>query len=193
MSRYSPVNVSLTDTQKNKIASAYKKKCPTSLKLSVSEMEGDDTMFLTQAQVNKMEKAKEADRGVTLRLSASQVRVQAKEGGFLPLIMGAARLLLPSVAKTLGLGALGGLEQGAVSKILGNRFYLKKPGSVCKIETDGKGLYLTPQPLDDFDQYGYGLYLVHDLKVQEGSGLIFGKNSPFSKIPLIGPLLGAIL
>ena len=193
MSRYTPVNVSLTDAQKNKIASAYKKKCPTSLKLSISEMDGDDTMFLTQAQINRMEKAKADNRGLTLKLSASQVRAQAKEGGFLPLIMGAARMLLPTVAKTLGLGALGGLAQGAVSKILGNGFYLKKPGSVCKIETDGKGLYLTPQPVDDFDQYGYCLYLVQDSNVQEGSGIIFGKNSPFSKIPLIGPLLGAIL
>ena len=193
MTRYLPNKVGLTKTQKNKIASAYKNKCGVSIKLSASEMDGDDTMYLTQTQINRMEKAKEGNRGLTLNLSAAQVRAQAKEGGFLPLIMGAARMLLPTVAKTLGLGALGGLAQGAVNKILGNGFYLKKPGSVCKIETDGKGLYLTPQPIADFDQYGYGLYLVQDSNVQEGSGIIFGKNSPFSKIPLIGPLLGAIL
>ena len=96
MSSYSPVNVSLTDTQKNKIASAYKKKCPTSLKLSISEMDGDDMMYLTQSQINKMEKAKMGNKGVTLKLSAAQVRAQAKEEGFLPLVMGAARMLLPS-------------------------------------------------------------------------------------------------
>ena len=193
MTRYLPMNVDLTKSQKDKIASAYKNKCAASIKLSVSEMNGDDTMYLTRSQINKIEKAKAANRGLTLKLSAAQVRAQAKEGGFLPMILGAARMLLPTVAKTLGLGALGGLAQGTVSKILGNGLYLRKPGSVCKIETDGKGLYLTPYPSNDFKQYGYGLYLVQDSKVQDSSGIIFGKNSPFSKIPLIGPLLGAIL
>ena len=43
-------------------------------------------------------------------------------------------------------------------------------------------------------QHGYGLYVVDNTGVSQiGSGLLFGKNSPFSKIPLIGPLLGAIL
>ena len=45
-----------------------------------------------------------------------------------------------------------------------------------------------------FDQHGYGLYAVDDSGVsQVGSGTLFGKNSPFYKIPLVGNLVGAIL
>ena len=102
-------------------------------------------------------------------------------------------MLAPAAGKALGIGALTGLANTGVSKLLGNGIYLKKPNVVTKMETDGKGLYLTPHPTNDFYQYGYGLYLVQNSKIQDGSGIIFGKNSPFSKVPLIGPLLGAIL
>ena len=156
-------------------------------------------LFLTEAQYKKYEKAKSQNRGVTINMGIKQLRHNRKEGGFLgmllPAIAGVARAVLPAVGKALGVGALSGLASTRVSKILGNGIYLKKPNSVCKIETDGKGLYLTPQPTNNFfDQHGYGLYVVDGSNVsQVGSGLLFGKNSPFSKIPLIGPLIGAIL
>ena len=92
-------------------------------------------------------------------------------------------MLAPTVGKALRVGALTGLANTGVSKLLGSGLYLKKRGSVCKMETDGKGLYLTPHPTNEFEQYGYGLYLVQDSKVQDGSGIIFGKHSPFSKVP----------
>ena len=156
-------------------------------------------LFLTDAQYKKFEKARNNNRGITINMGLKQLRHNRKEGGFLgailPAIAGVARAALPAIGKALGVGALSGLASSGVSKILGNGVYLKKPNSVCKLETDGKGLYLTPQPSNDFfDQHGYGLYIVDDSGVsQVGSGILFGKNSPFSKIPLIGPLIGAIL
>ena len=200
MSNYKQVNVNITENQQEKIKESVKAKCViTSIKLKKNDLEGDHVLFLTDAQYKKFQKAKNSNRGITINMGLKQLRHNRKEGGFLGLILpalaGAARVALPAVGKALGIGALSGLASSGVSKILGNGVYLKKPNSVCKVETDGRGLYLTPQPTNDFfDQHGYGLYVVDDSGVsQVGSGILFGKNSPFSKIPLIGPLLGAIL
>ena len=200
MSNYKQVKVNITENQQEKIKEAVKAKCAiTSIKLRKNDLNGDHVLFLTDAQYKKYEKAKNNNRGITINMGLKQLRHNRKEGGFLglilPAIAGAARVALPAIGKALGVGALSGLASTGVSKILGNGIYLKKPNSVCKIETDGKGLYLTPQPTNDFfDQHGYGLYIVDESGASQiGSGILFGKNSPFSKIPLIGPLLGAIL
>ena len=200
MSNYKQVNVNITENQQQKIKESVKAKCAiTSIKLRKNDLDGDHVLFLTDAQYKKYEKAKSQNRGLTIKMGLKQLRHNRKEGGFLgmilPALAGVARVALPAIGKALGVGALSGLASSGVSKILGNGIYLKKPNSVCKIETDGKGLYLTPQPTNSFfDQHGYGLYVVDGSNVsQVGSGLLFGKNSPFSKIPLIGPLLGAIL
>ena len=200
MSNYKQVKANITENQQEKIKESVKAKCAiTSIKLRKNDLDGDHVLFLTDAQYKKYEKAKNNNRGITINMGLKQLRHNRKEGGFLglllPAIAGAARVALPAIGKALGVGALSGLASTGVSKILGNGIYLKKPNSVCKIETDGKGLYLTPQPTNDFfDQHGYGLYLVDETGTSQiGSGILFGKNSPFSKIPLIGPLLGAIL
>ena len=200
MSDYERVEVNITENQQEKIKEAVKAKCAiTSIKLRKNDLEGDHVIFLTKAQYKRFLKAKNNNRGITINMGLKQLRHNRKEGGFLsailPALAGVARAALPAIGKALGVGALSGLASGAVNKILGNGVYLKKPNSLCKIETDGKGLYLTPQPVTDFfDQHGYGLYLVDETGAQQvGSGLIFGKNSPFYKIPLIGNLVGSIL
>ena len=88
-SRYLQKNVTLTKAQKEKIASAFKNKCSTTVKLSPSEMDGDDVIFLTKNQIKKMETSKGRNKGINLKLSASQVKYQAKDGGFLPFLLGA--------------------------------------------------------------------------------------------------------
>ena len=200
MTNYNQVNVNITENQQEKIKESVRAKCAiTSIKLRKNDLDGDHVLFLTDSQYKKFEKAKKQNRGITINMGLKQLRHNRKEGGFLgailPAIAGVARVALPAIGKALGVGALSGLASSGVSKILGNGVYLKKPNSVCKLETDGKGLYLTPQPSNDFfDQHGYGLYVVDNSGVsQVGSGILFGKNSPFSKIPFIGPLLGAIL
>ena len=200
MTNYQKVNVNITENQQQKIKQSIAAKCAvTAIKFKNTDMEGDHSLFLTDAQYKKFQNAKNKNRGITIKMGIKQLRYNKKEGGFLgallPAVAGIARVALPAVGKALGLGALTGLANTGISKLFGSGVYLKKPGAVCKMETDGKGLYLTPQPTTDFfDQHGYGLYIVDKSGVsQVGSGLLLGKNSPFSKIPFIGPLLGAIL
>ena len=66
------------------------------------------------------------------------------EGGFFPALAGLIPFLTGTVLPALGVGALSGLASTEVQELIGNGMYLKKGGSVCHIETNGKGLYLGP-------------------------------------------------
>ena len=66
------------------------------------------------------------------------------EGGFLPALAGLIPLVTGTVLPGLGVGALSGLASTGVQKLIGNGFYLKKWSDVCRIETDGEGIYLGP-------------------------------------------------
>ena len=88
-----------------------------------------------------------------------------------------------------GVGALSGLASTGVQKLIGNGLYLKKGDSVCQIETDGKGLYLGPASGKEFENVGNGLFLMKQVGLYDGRGLILGPNSPFKKIPILGMIL----
>ena len=60
---------------------------------------------------------------------------------------------------------------------------------MCKVETDGSGLFLDPVNGKGLQLFGDGLYLKQDGKVMDGKGLLLGPNSPFRNIPILGQLL----
>ena len=68
--------------------------------------------------------------------------------------------LTGTVLSALGVGALSGLASTGVPKLIGNGLYLKKGSGVCRIETDGEGLYLGPTSGKGFETVGNGLYLM---------------------------------
>ena len=67
--------------------------------------------------------------------------------------------------------------------------YLKKWSGVCRIETDGEGLYLGPASGKGFETVGNGLYLMKQGGLYDGRELILGPNSPFKNIPNLGMIL----
>ena len=75
--------------------------------------------------------------------------------------------MIPFLTGTVFLGsvdrALSGLVSTDVLKLIGNGLYLKKGGSVCQIETDGRGLYLGPTRGNRFDTVGNGIYFMKQL------------------------------
>ena len=89
----------------------------------------------------------------------------------------------------LGVGALSGLASSGVQKLIGNGSYLMKGSGVCRIETDGKGLYLGSASGKGFENVGNGLYLMKQGGLYDGSGIILGPNSPFKNIPILGMIL----
>ena len=95
------------------------------------------------------------------------------EGGFLPALAGLIPFLTGTVLPALGVEALSGLASTGVQKLIGNGLYLKKEGSVCRIETDGDGLYLGPTSGKGFETVGNGLYLMKQFGLYDGRGTNF--------------------
>ena len=105
------------------------------------------------------------------------------EGRLLPALAGLISFLTGTVLPALGVGALSGLATTGVQQLISNELYLKNGGSVCRIETDGKGLYLGLTSGKGFETVGKGLYLMKQGGLYDGRGLILGPNSPYLKYP----------
>ena len=82
---YTDVNVNISDNQKQKIRNALAAGTQLSLRLSHEDLVGNDVIAVTQSQLNRLTKAHQAGKGVTIKMSKSQdahnMKVQA---GFLP-------------------------------------------------------------------------------------------------------------
>ena len=66
------------------------------------------------------------------------------EEGFLAAFAGLIPFLTGTVLPALGVGVLSGLASTGVQKLIANGVHLKKGSGLCRIETDGEGLYLEP-------------------------------------------------
>ena len=184
------VKVNISEGQKQKLQTALQVGAPVSIRLAYEDLNGEDVLALTNSQVNKITKAYEGGKGITIKMSKSQLAHNKKvEGGFLGMLASLAARALPMLAKTvlpaLGVGALTGLASSGVQKVMGQGLYLKKGGCVCQVETDGKGLYLGPVSGSGFAAVGDGLYLKKGGKLYEGKSLL-------SSIPIVGPFLESI-
>ena len=85
-------------------------------------------------------KAYEANKGMTIKMSKTQLAYNMKIEGFLPMLAGLIPVLTGNVLPALGVGKFSGLANTSVQKLIENDLCLKKGGCVCQIETDGKGL-----------------------------------------------------
>ena len=198
MAQYRGTNVNLTENQIEKLRQAVNANCAaTSIRINADDLNGDHTIFLTNAQHNKLENARGRGKGLTIRTSSRQLKHNVKtQGGFLgallPVLAGVGRAVAPAVmglAKkaipALATGALSGLASTGVSKLFGDGLYLKKGGMIAQVEIDGQGLYLKPYKGKGLGSRGNGLYLKRGKSIYDGSGFLTG-------IPIIGDILKAI-
>ena len=190
MSRYNEFNVNISEGQKRKLKRALKVGEPTSIRLTYEDLIGNDDLYLTKSQIDKIKKAYAGGKGVTINMSKAQLDHNMKvEGGFLGLLARLAMRAVPILTKTilpaLGVGALTGVGSFGVQKVMGQGLYLKKGGCVCHVETDGKGLYLSPASGSGFSQLGNGLYRKKGGQLYNGKGIL-------SEIPVVGPFLDSL-
>ena len=127
---YTNVKVNISDERKRKLKKALSDSTQLSLRLSHADLAGEDVIAVTQSQLNKLKQAKEAGKGVTIKLSKTQATHNMKvRGGFLPLLAGLPSQAIPfltgTVLPALGVGALSGLASTGVQKIMGNGSYIK--------------------------------------------------------------------
>ena len=80
-----------------------------------------------------------------IKMSKTQLSYNMKiEGGFLPAFAALIPFLTGTVLRALGVEVLSKLASTGVQKVIENGLYLKNGSGVCRIETDGEGLYLGP-------------------------------------------------
>ena len=111
------------------------------IRLGYEDLCGSDVLALTNSQVNRMTKAYQVGKGITIKMSKRQVVHNMKiEVGILGFLAGLAAKALPILAKTvlptLATGGLSEVEsalaQKANNKAMGNWLYLKKRFKHCK-------------------------------------------------------------
>ena len=195
---YTNVHVNISDNQQKNLKHAVDTKSPVTIHLSYEDLCGTDVLALTNSQVNRMKKAYQDGKGITIKMSKRQVVHNMKtEGGFLGFLASLAakalRFLAKTVLSTLATGALSGvgsaLAQKATNKAMGNGLYLKKGSNIARVKTDGQGLYQKPFKGSGLGMFGKGLYLKQGGKIISGEGLLLGPNSPLKNIPILGWLL----
>ena len=198
MTQYISANVNLTENQIQKLRQSINANCAaTSIKIGANDLDGDHTIFLTKAQINKLENARGRGKGLTIRMSSKQLKHNVKtQGGFLgallPMLAGVGRAVAPTLlgvvkkaVPALATGALSGLASTGVSKLFGDGLYLKKGGMISQVETDGQGVYLRPYKGKGLGSHGNGLYLKQGKNIYDGSGFL-------TSIPIVGDILKAI-
>ena len=191
MTHYTNIKMRISEGQKEKIKKAIESNSKfITIRFRYTDLYGEDVIALTKSQVDRLVKSYEEKKGITIIMSKTQLANNSKiEGGFLPALAGLIPFLTGTVLPALGVGALSGLASSGIQKLIGNGLYLTKGSGVCRIESDGKGLYLGQASDKGFENVGNGLYLMTQGGLYDGRGLILGPNSPFKNIPILGMIL----
>ena len=184
---YTAYGLSLSSGQKQKLATAFRKRAPTSVRLSKTQLSGPDKVLLTKRQITRIEKAKRAGTGVEIDFSTTQMRQQ--QGGFL----GA---LLPALTR-IGAAALPYLSKAAAPLATGALSGLASWGAQRVLPKSGSGLFSVPQ--DKVDKLiTYKKYLTKKQKeqivnaLQTGSGIARFRLTPKQQGGFLGTVLASI-
>jgi len=88
---YTNVHVKMSDDPQQKLKHAVDTKSPVSIRLGFEDLCGSDVLALNNSQVNRMAKAYENGKCITIKMSKRQVVHNIKtKGGFLSMLAGLA-------------------------------------------------------------------------------------------------------
>ena len=182
------MKLSVPATQHDKLKEAARQMKPASIRVAVNSSGNHEVVLLTHSEIQHLERARLIGKPkLSIKLRKKQVKAKVEHhGGFLGILAGLAAKALPSL---LG-GLATGLAAEATKRVVGgDGLYLHKLGHCIKIDpVRGNGFYLTPnKKLRGIA--GDGLYLKRGSTIQDGSGLLLGKNSPYKNIPILNLLL----
>ena len=128
----------ISEGQKDKIKKAFEFNCESiTIRLTFSALHGEHVIALTNSQLDRLVKAYEEKKGMTIIMPKTQLAHNMKIEEFLPALARLIPFLTETVLPALRVGALSGLASTGVQKLIGNGLYLKKGGRMCRIETDG--------------------------------------------------------
>ena len=74
MTTYHSHKVNLSEGQRKKLSTAHNNKSGITIRLSKTDIIGNDSLMLTKRQINKLNKAKKSGVGSNLKISQTQIR-----------------------------------------------------------------------------------------------------------------------
>ena len=135
---YFKYGLTLTSGQKQKLLKSYQKRVPLRLRLKNSQLSGSDEVFLTNTQVNRIEKSKRDETGTDIKISQAGIR---KQGGsiissLMPMMSKVGAMALPWLSKAaapIASGALSGLSSLGINKLFGSGIFSIPQDKVDKL------------------------------------------------------------
>ena len=180
------ISVQLSDGQKRNLARAYQRNEEVTLRLSKKSLKGSDTLRVPAQVVKRLQKNRNAGKGMQIKISKANIRKQDGSGIFSSL-MPLLKTVAPTIGKTLGLSALAGAASEGASQII------KKITGGQIFQVPNKNLYklamlshlLTPKQRNDLAQAHNGasdmLFKITQKQVGNGIGTVLASIG----IPLV--------
>ena len=134
MTTYFEYGVNWSDNQKKNLASAMNSNTPLTLRLKHSNLTRNDELMLTKTQLKRIQKSLNNGTGADIKISKTQIRKVAKQGGnlFSSLASLGARVLpyavkgLSKAVPALATGAVSALGSLGIDKIFGKGINIPK-------------------------------------------------------------------
>ena len=134
MTTYFEYGVNLSDNQKRSLASAMNNRTPLTLRLKHSNLTGNDELMSTKTQLKRIQKSLNNGAGADIKISKTQIRKVAKQGGslFSTLVSLGAGVLpyavkgLSKAVPALATGAVSALGSLGIDKIFGKGINIPK-------------------------------------------------------------------
>ena len=88
MTNFTNVKVRISEGRKDKLRKAFESNCESiTIRLTFSDLRGENVIDITKSQLDRLVKVYEAKKGMTIRMSKTQLAYNMKiEGGFLPIL-----------------------------------------------------------------------------------------------------------
>ena len=121
MTRYTNFKMWISEGPKDKLKKAFESNCESiTIRFKFLDLHGEDVIALTNSQVDRLVEAYEEKKGITIRMSKTQLAHNMKmEGAFLPALAGLIQFLTRIVLPALGVGSLSGLASTGAQKLIG--------------------------------------------------------------------------
>ena len=108
MTHYTNIKMRISEGQKDKIKKVFESNSKSiTIRFKLSDLHGEDVIALTKSKVDRLVEAYEENKGMTIRMSKTQLACNMKiEGGFLPALARLIPFLIGTVLPALEVGAL---------------------------------------------------------------------------------------
>ena len=126
MTHYTNVKMRISEGQKYKLKKAFESHCKSiTIRLTFSDLHDEDDIAITNSQLDRLVEAYQEKKGMTIRMSKTQLAHNMKiEGGLLPALAALIPFLTRTILPALGVGALSELASTGVQKLIGNGLYI---------------------------------------------------------------------